>query len=88
VHVDRFGNLITSIDEATFTAWAGTDAPRAAIDVAGQAMPVVTTYGDVLPGEAAGLFGSVGHLEVAVREGSAAMRVGVGRGAVVRLRLT
>ena len=41
-------------------------------------------YADAGPGEAVALAGSSGLLEVAVRDGSAAARLGLKRGAAVR----
>nr|PZN90793.1 MAG: hypothetical protein DIU52_06120 [bacterium] len=79
IHVDRFGNLITNVPGE----WL---APGARIRVAGgSAAPLVRTYADVAPGALAALVGSAGMLEVSVRDGSAAERLGVGRGASVRV---
>ncbi|MBX6365569.1 MAG: SAM-dependent chlorinase/fluorinase [Gemmatimonadetes bacterium] len=79
VHVDRFGNLVTNVPED----WASFGAVHVAgVDVG----PVRRTYSDVEPGELLALVGSAGYLEVSVRDGSAAARLGVGRGAPVELR--
>jgi S-adenosylmethionine hydrolase len=82
VTVDRFGNLITSIDRELVPgapAVAEIGAARAAIRA---------TYAEVAPGELVALVNSFDVLEVAVREGSAARSLGVGRGAEVVLRPT
>jgi S-adenosylmethionine hydrolase len=79
VHVDRFGNLITSIRASDLVS-------AAVVVVAGREMPVVGAYGEIPRGEAAGLVGSSRRLEIAVREGSAAAALGVGRGAPVMVR--
>jgi hypothetical protein len=48
---------------------------------------VCRTYAQVEPGETLALVGSEGHLEIAVREGSAAQKTGLRPGDVVMLRL-
>jgi S-adenosylmethionine hydrolase len=60
---------------------------EAAVVVAGQEISgVCRTYAEVEPGEALALVGSDGHLEIAVREGSAIRRLGLHPGDVVALR--
>ncbi len=77
LEVDRFGNLITNIP----ADWVPSGAE---VGVAGTAVgPVRRTYGDVESGEVLGLIGSVELLEVSVRDGRAADRLEVGRGAKV-----
>lgn len=74
--VDTYGNAVTNLP--------GRDAGE--VEVAGCRLPVVHAYGEVPPGTAVALTGSTGRLEVAVREGSAAARLGIGPGAPVRWR--
>jgi len=75
VHVDGFGNLITD------AAAAG---EGASVWVGGRAIgPLRRTFADVAPGELVAYVGSSGTVEVAVREGSAAAVLGVGRGAAI-----
>jgi S-adenosyl-L-methionine hydrolase (adenosine-forming) len=70
IHVDRFGNLVTSIDSETVERLShGADVLT--VRIAGRRMPVVRTYGDLPIGGAGALAGSHGRLEVAVRGGSA-----------------
>lgn len=69
VHIDRFGNLITNLREG--------DLPEASlwIEIAGYRIPGVSpsyTEGE----EVLALFGSSGNLEIAVKNGSAASRLG------------
>ena len=74
VHVDVFGNLVTDII-------AGERA-SGRVRVAGRDVgPVRRTFEDVARGELVAYVGSGGTVEVAVREGSAAELLGVGRGA-------
>jgi hypothetical protein len=84
IRVDRFGNLITSIDANTVERLSE-DGGAVTVSIAGRRMPLVRTYGDLAAGRAGALVGSHGRLEVAVREGSAAARLRAGRGATVRL---
>ena len=49
--------------------------------------PLRRTFGDVATGGVVAYVGSGGEVEVAVRDGSAARRFGVGVGARVRARL-
>ncbi|PYR80035.1 MAG: hypothetical protein DMF86_01915 [Acidobacteria bacterium] len=70
LRVDRFGNLVTNIDRPLVERFAQGGA----------------TYAE-LPREGVGaLFGSTDHLELAASSASAAERLAIGRGAVVRLK--
>jgi len=79
LHVDRFGNLVTSIRAETLDGLGG--APR--IRLGGRRLRLVGTYGDLPPGQAGALIGSSGRLEIAVREGSAAAAFKARRGTPV-----
>ena len=76
ITVDRFGNAVTNL-----LAWRGGD-----VEAHGHRLPLVRTYGDVAPGDAAALVGSSGLVEIAVRNGSAAATLGLKRGDAVVLR--
>jgi S-adenosylmethionine hydrolase len=81
--VDRFGNLVTTIPGEHLRA---SDASGIVVRVGGREVHGLSgTYADVAPGELCALLGSSGRLEVAVNGGSAAGRLGVGRGASVQL---
>lgn len=83
VRVDHFGNLVTNIPSAALAA-AG-PAPRMVVgDV--QIDRIVRTYADAQEGGLCALVGSADRLEVAVRGGSAAVRLSLGVGAPVRVR--
>lgn len=85
VHIDGFGNAITDLDDATFGRWAGRQA--VAIAAGGRTMEGVrVTYAAAAPGAPLAVFGSSGHLEIAVRDGSAAGALGLRRGDVVVVR--
>jgi len=49
--------------------------------------PLRRTFSDVEPGQLVAYLGSGGQVEIAVRDGSAARRLGVGVGGRVRARL-
>ncbi len=80
VEVDHFGNLATNLPE---------DLMRQAgeLRVGGRWVPFRRTYGEVGPGDLLALVDSDGRVEVAVRDGSAAVRLGIGLGSGVRLRI-
>jgi S-adenosylmethionine hydrolase len=118
MHVDRFGNVTTTIGRLE---WSGDDlllepvacavrpdgceagldhrdagphllrtfkAARAAVLAGGrEIVGVRRTYAAARAGEVLALVGSIGHLEIAVREGSAAQRLGLGLGDPVQVRL-
>jgi S-adenosylmethionine hydrolase len=77
IGVDRFGNLITNLV-----------APRGgAVEIAGRSVGVLSrAYAEAPRGALVALVGSNGLVEVAVRDGSAARELGLGRGAPVVLR--
>ncbi len=79
---DRFGNLVTSVRAADL----GEATVEAAI-AGGLAARWVRTFGEGRPGELLAMLGSGGRVEIAVREGSAAGRLGAAHGLPVRLVL-
>ena len=90
VHVDRFGNLTTSLyqrDMMGILAHVGNDPTELIVIVEGFIIPVVDAYADVAEGEACALIGSTGRMEVAVFRGNAARTLGAGKGTPVRIRL-
>lgn len=80
MHVDHFGNLITTI---TADDLASLTHPQVQIAPLPHALPVATTFADVPPGEPVAYLGSDNFLELAVRNGSATQQLGVGIGAEV-----
>lgn len=73
-HVDRFGNLITDIP----ADWLPADCE---VQVGSRRLTGLTgTYVDVDKGEVLALIGSLRTVEIAVRAGSAAEKLGVARG--------
>lgn len=89
VHVDRFGNCVTSVSRSDLPAGAADDAIR--IEVAGREISRVRHFfadpGSV-PGELFGIWGSAGLLEIAADRESAAQILGARRGDPVRVEAT
>jgi S-adenosylmethionine hydrolase len=78
MHVDRFGNLVSSVELR--------GPARGTAEVAGRRVGGADTYSDAAAGALVALRGSSGLLEIAVNGGSAAAVLGVSRGAVVTWR--
>lgn len=81
VYVDRFGTLVTNLTPELVPSYA-------VIEVEGlEVGPLRRTYGDVPTGGLVAYLGSGGQVEIAVRDGSAARRLGMGVGGRIRVRL-
>lgn len=103
LHVDRFGNIVTSIgrvewvdaERITLTSRFADAAPpipiyapSARININGDVIEgVYRTYSDVRRGEVVALIGSSSHLEISVSQGNAARRFDVAVGDRVDLVL-
>jgi S-adenosylmethionine hydrolase len=74
VHVDHYGNLITDLPAGE----AGS-----AISIDGNTLRIVKTYSDVPPNTLLAYVGSMGTIEVAVRDGRADTRLAAPRGTPV-----
>src|SRR5512142_3267195 len=79
---DPFGNLVTSIRASDL---GGAEVAKAT--AGGHPARWVRTFGEAEPGELVAMIGSGGRVEIAVREGSAAVALGGTRGVPVRLVL-
>jgi S-adenosyl-L-methionine hydrolase (adenosine-forming) len=81
---DEFGNLLTNLPG---TALLQQGVPPLNITIAGVTVNrVVRTYGEAETGELIALVSSSGNLELAVVQGSAAVRLGAGTGTPVTVR--
>lgn len=81
VYVDRFGTLVTNLTPETVPDYA-------VLEVEGLEIGKLRrTYGDVPTGGLLAYEGSGGAIEIAVRDGSAARRLGLGVGGRIRARL-
>jgi S-adenosylmethionine hydrolase len=81
LRADPFGNLLTSLRAEDLAG------PPVAVEAGGVPARWVRTFGDGAPGELVALLGSGGRVEIAVREGSAAARPGLGAGVAVVVRV-
>jgi len=81
---DRYGNLILSARPEDLGGRAGMPGSWVA-EAAGRTIPVRSVYAEAAPGELLALVDSYGALEIAVREGSAAARLGLRIGDTVVL---
>jgi S-adenosylmethionine hydrolase len=84
VHVDVFGNLITNI--AADQGHSLCHARAAVVTCRNRRLRVVSSYADSRPHRAVALIGSLGFLELAVRNGSASRVLGARRGDPVTVR--
>jgi len=81
VYVDRFGTLVTNLTAELVPSYARMEVEDLEIG------PLHRTFADVTSGGLLAYVGSGGAIEIAVRNGSAARRLGVGVGGRVRARL-
>lgn len=88
IHVDHYGNLITNITAATLRGFIGGE-PGARLSIGigeHHVRELVDFYAQSKPGELVALVGSSGLLEVAAREASAAAKLGVEVGRMLRVQ--
>lgn len=84
IHVDSFGNLITNVPRSIVEG--ASEGRKLRIEVSGRVIEEVSrTYARGGKGELIALIGSTDLLELAVRDGNASRRLGVGRGDPVLL---
>ncbi|SRR5258708_6029401 len=87
IYVDGFGNLVSNIDRPIAERF-GTRFRHKSLSVRikrGAAMRILDAYGDAPEGAPLAIFGSFGLLEVAIRDGNAAMHFAAGPGTLVSL---
>lgn len=83
VYIDRFGNLITNLPAALIRP-----RPPARIRYHRRPIRVVSSYGDGRPGELVAITGSLGYVELAIPNASAALRTRATRGERVELLIS
>lgn len=83
LHVDRFGNLVTSFSPPEFPDLTARPFELAVGMV--KIRRLALTFAECEPGEVFAIAGSSGYLEIAVNQGSAARILGCGPGAPVEL---
>ena len=90
IYVDAFGNLVTNIDRQAADQFR-TRFRQKSLSVRikrGAAMRLLDAYGDAPKGVPLAIFGSFSLLEVAIRDGNAAMHFAAGPGTPVSLFAT
>jgi S-adenosyl-L-methionine hydrolase (adenosine-forming) len=87
--VDRFGNLITNITPADIPKLFESSPPsfKIALGSKGQVTRICANYAEGAPGEAFGILGSMGFLEIATNRGSAYQLLGAAKGSEVNVML-
>jgi S-adenosyl-L-methionine hydrolase (adenosine-forming) len=81
LHIDHFGNLISSIVPSDLLAPLVPG--ETTVEVGGQRAPLLRTFSDVASGTMLAYIGSSGHLEIAIRDGNAATVINIDIGAPV-----
>lgn len=91
-YVDRFGNLVTSIERPALEEWAARheqELTRLVITAGSHEVHgISTTYGDHDPGTLIAVFDGFDALEVAVTQGNAANHTGLQAGAPITILLS
>jgi S-adenosylmethionine hydrolase len=86
IHIDRFGNVITSIEESNIRDWPGVEVEVHGARIPGLSKGYTAGSDDHRRGALRALIGSSGRLEIAVPGGSAAASTGSRRGDRVVVR--
>jgi hypothetical protein len=87
LRVDHFGNLITNLTATEMPPLTSADAKFTIRAGNGEITKIVPTFAKGEPGEAVGIIGSSGYLEISVNKGQASRMLGAGRGAEVTVEL-
>ncbi len=83
LHVDVFGNVLVALDNGVLDSWLQDPASLRVTCGSLTWSGLQNTFGDVMPGAPVAYQGSSGVLELAVRNGNAAVLGGITRGAPV-----
>ncbi|MCP4745509.1 MAG: SAM-dependent chlorinase/fluorinase [Desulfobacteraceae bacterium] len=88
VNIDRFGNLVTNIEDRALKAMSAWD-PKSVVITAGDSLinGLSESYSDVKPGRLLAIIGSRNCLEIAINQGNAAKRLRIPRGVPVNVSL-
>jgi S-adenosyl-L-methionine hydrolase (adenosine-forming) len=81
VCADRFGNLISNVEAHLLDG-----VRRPLVEIAGITRPLLRTYGEAAPGDYVAVVNAFDTVEVAIRDGNAALALGAGRGTPVVVR--
>jgi S-adenosyl-L-methionine hydrolase (adenosine-forming) len=88
LRVDQFGNLITNFTVQDVPALASANGNLSIKAGNTSITKIVPTFAKAPAGEAVGIIGSSGYLEISVNKASAARTLGIARGAEVTLEIT
>ncbi len=87
IHIDRFGNLVTTISEETLKGFMGRDREKFQLTIKDRVLNrICRTYSDVPQGELLVVIGSSGFLEVSANCDSAAEILSCRLGETVRIK--
>lgn len=87
LRVDQFGNLITNLRVEDVPALASADGKCTIKAGSAVVTKIVGTFAEGASGEAVGVVGSSGYLEICVNKTNAARTLGIGRGTEVTVEL-
>jgi hypothetical protein len=87
LRVDHFGNLVTNLSAEELPALASADGKFTIRVGNGAVTKMVPTFAKGSPGEAVGIIGSSGYVEISINKGNAAKTLAAGRGAEVTMEL-
>ena len=87
IGIDRFGNLITNLDEARLRSFVpDPETAGLSVHIGGHAVHgLARSYQAAAPGELLAIIGSRGYLEISVNTGDASRHCAAGRGSEVRV---
>jgi S-adenosyl-L-methionine hydrolase (adenosine-forming) len=88
LRVDQFGNLITNFRAEDVPAFAAGDGKFTIRAGNAAVTKLVPTFASGANGEAVGLIGSSGYLEISVNKGNASRTLAIGRGAEVTVEIS
>jgi S-adenosyl-L-methionine hydrolase (adenosine-forming) len=88
LRVDHFGNAVTNLTVQDVPAFAGGNGGFVIRTGNAVVSKVVPTFAQGAAGEAIGVIGSSGYLEITVNKANAARSLGIARGAEVTVELS
>ncbi|MCF8228445.1 MAG: SAM-dependent chlorinase/fluorinase [Bacteroidales bacterium] len=87
IYIDNYQNVITNITEEKFKAFGKNR--KFEIHLRGEILTGIhTSYSDVPEGEIVALFGTHGHLEIAINKGNASSLLGLYLDKIIRIEFT
>lgn len=85
IHIDHFGNCITNVTDRDIEGLGKKEELQ--VQVRSHTIDSISkTYAEAKPGRIMALFGSCNHLEIAVNQGNASRKLGIGSGDRVSVR--